>query len=162
MASDYFLKLDGIDGESRDATHTSEIDLHSFSWGAVQPGTFANGSGGSAGKVSMNDVHFTFETNKASTELMKACASGKHIPSAIITCRKSTGDGGQQDYMTWTLKPVLVSSYTCGGSKGEEIPIDQMSLNYGSVKVEYKEQSETGSVQASGTFGWNLEKNQAF
>ena len=29
----YFLKLDGIQGESRDAKHKGEIELESFSWG---------------------------------------------------------------------------------------------------------------------------------
>ena len=46
MAIDYFLKIKGIQGESKDAKHTNEIDIHSFSWGASQPGSFAHGSGG--------------------------------------------------------------------------------------------------------------------
>ena len=32
-ATDYFLKLDGIDGESMDDKHKNEIDIESFSWG---------------------------------------------------------------------------------------------------------------------------------
>ena len=97
MAIDYFLKLDGVPGESHDATHHNEIDLLSFSWGANQPGNFAQGTGGSGGKVSMSDFSFTMQSCKATTELMAACASGKHIASAILYCRKSTGDGGQQE-----------------------------------------------------------------
>ena len=33
MAVDYFLKLDGIQGESADEKHKDEIQLMSFSWG---------------------------------------------------------------------------------------------------------------------------------
>ncbi len=33
-AIDYFLKIDGIDGESQDDKHKNEIDLDSWSWGA--------------------------------------------------------------------------------------------------------------------------------
>ena len=35
----YFLKLDGILGESTDAKHKGEIQLLSFSWGSSNPGT---------------------------------------------------------------------------------------------------------------------------
>lgn len=34
MAVDYFLKLDGIEGESADSNHKNEIQLMSWSWGA--------------------------------------------------------------------------------------------------------------------------------
>ena len=36
-AFDYFLKLDGIPGESVDAKHKGEIDVLSWSWGESQP-----------------------------------------------------------------------------------------------------------------------------
>lgn len=163
MAIDYFLKIKGIQGESKDAKHTNEIDIHSFSWGASQPGSFAHGSGGTGGKVSMSDLSFTMASCKATTQLMAACASGKHIDEAIVYCRKSTGDGGQQEYMTWTFSPIIISSYHTGGSSGAEVPIDSVSINYGKVKVEYKMQvDDKGNLQAGTPFGWDLEKNEKF
>ncbi len=33
MAVDYFLEIDGVEGESTDAGHKGEIDVLSFSWG---------------------------------------------------------------------------------------------------------------------------------
>ena len=44
-AVDYFLKIDGIQGESRDERHKDEIDIESFSWGETQSGSFAAGGG---------------------------------------------------------------------------------------------------------------------
>lgn len=32
MIGDYFLKLEGVDGESQDADHEGEIDIVSFGW----------------------------------------------------------------------------------------------------------------------------------
>jgi hypothetical protein len=49
MAVDYFLKIDGIDGESADSKHKDEIDVDSWSWGASQTGVGAGGGGGAAG-----------------------------------------------------------------------------------------------------------------
>jgi|SRR5579863_2390404 len=161
MAVDYFIKIDQIDGESEDAKHSKQIQVLSFSWGATQPGTFGNGTGGTAGKPSFSDFSFTMQTCKATTALMQACSTGKHIASAILTCAKTTGDGDPQDYMTWTLKPVIVSSYHTGGSSGAEIPVDSVSLNYGTVKIEYSTQTDTsGALQNAGTFGHDLTKNQ--
>ena len=61
-AVDYFLKIDGIQGESRDDRHKDEIDIESFSWGETQSGTFAVGGGGGSGKISMQDFHFTMRS----------------------------------------------------------------------------------------------------
>jgi len=90
-AVDYFLKLDGIQGESKADKHTDEIDVLSFSWGATQSGTFAGGGGGGAGKVAMQDFHFTMLHSKASPALMLACAQGDHIKSAILTWQRAAG-----------------------------------------------------------------------
>ena len=49
MAStDYFLKIDGIEGESTDEKHASEIDLMSWSFNATNLGTQSYGGGGGA------------------------------------------------------------------------------------------------------------------
>ena len=41
MAVDYFLKIDGIDGESNDSKHKGSIDVESWSWGETQTGAHA-------------------------------------------------------------------------------------------------------------------------
>ena len=91
MATDYFLKLEGIKGESKDAKHKDEIDLLSFSWGATQQGTHAGGGGGGAGKVSFQDFHFVMKMSKASPLLLQAVATGKHIKQADLVARKAGG-----------------------------------------------------------------------
>jgi type VI secretion system secreted protein Hcp len=162
MAVDYFLDIDGIPGESKDATHANQIDLVSFSWGASQPGTFGKGSGGTAGKVQLTDFSFTMQSSKATTALLNACATGSHIASAKLYCRKSTGKK-QDDYMIWTMQPVIVASYQTGGSSGSEIPVDSVSLNFGKIKVEYKIQTDDkGTLATGGSFGWDAEKNASF
>ena len=42
-AVDYFLKIDGIEGESADSKHPKEIQVLSFSFGESQSGTMAFG-----------------------------------------------------------------------------------------------------------------------
>ena len=103
--------------------------------GETQSGTFAVGGGGGAGKVSMQDFHFSMPVNKASPALFLACSQGDHIKNAILTCRKAGKD--QQDFMKVTMNDVLVSSFQIGGAGGV-VPTDQISLNFAKIEVEYQ------------------------
>lgn len=157
MAVDVFLKIDGIPGESKDSKHAGEIDVLSWSWGANQSGTFATGGGGGAGKVSMSDFSFTQTMQKSSNELMLACATGKHIPTAILTARKAGGE--QQEYLKITFSDLLVSSYHTGGSGDGGVPMESISLNYAKIQFEYNEQNADGSMQGFVSKGYDLKQN---
>jgi len=155
---DYFLKLEGIDGESEDKTHSKEIHIESWSFGEQQSGTMAHGGGGGAGKVQMHDFHFVMKTNSASPKLFLACASGEHIKKAVLTCRKAGKD--QQEYLKWTFTELLVSSYQTGGSGSSDVlPLDQISLNFAQVEIAYKAQKADGTLAGELKSGWNLKQN---
>ncbi|HEX8984504.1 MAG TPA: type VI secretion system tube protein Hcp [Bryobacteraceae bacterium] len=142
---DYFLKIDGIQGESNDSKHKNEIEIESFSWGANQSGTASHGGGMGGGRVQMQDFHFVMNINKASPKLMLSCANGEHIKSAILTCRKAGKE--QQEYLKVTFTDLLVSSYQTGGSGSSGVvPLDQISLNFTKVEIEYKEQKPDGTL----------------
>lgn len=160
MAVDFFLKLDGIEGESKDSKHKGEIDVLSWSWGESQSGTHAGGGGGGAGKVSMQDFHFVMTINKSSPKLMLACATGEHIKKATLTCRKAGKE--QQEYLKITFTDLLVSSFQTGGSEGSgALPHDQISLNYSKIEYEYKEQKEDGTLGGAVKAGYDLKANKA-
>ena len=158
-AVDYFLKIDSVDGESTDDKHKGEIDLESWSWGETNSGTGGHvGKGSGAGKVSMQDFHFTAKVNKSSPKLFLACATGQHFPKAVLTCRKAGGD--QQEFLKITMTEVFVSSYQVGGSGGSDIvPVEQVSLNYSKIEKEYKPQKADGSLDSPVKAGWDLSKN---
>ena len=158
MAVDYFLKLDGIEGESTDAKHKGEIDLESWSWGETQTGAHAAGGGGGAGKVDMHDISFVMKVNKASPKLLLACAGGDHIKKAVLICRKAGKD--QQEYMKITFSDLLVSSFQTGGSAGEVVPVDQISLNFSKIEYEYKDQKADGTLGPAVQAGWDLKLNK--
>jgi len=157
MAVDYFLKIKDIPGESHDSKHADEIDVLSFSWGETQTGTHAGGGGGGAGKVSMQDFHFVMKTNKASPKLLLACANGEHIAEATLICRKAGKE--QQEFMQIKFWDLLVSSYQTGGSStGDEIPMDQISLNYAKMEYTYKAQQKDGTLSGPIKAGYDLKK----
>jgi type VI secretion system secreted protein Hcp len=160
MAVDYFLKIDGIPGESLDAKHKDEIDLESWSWGETNSGSSSGGGGGGSGKVSMQDFHFTMKMNKATPKLFVNCATGKHIPSALLTCRKAGGT--QVEYLKIKFTDLLVSSYQTGGSAGAEvIPIDQISFNFSKIEINYAPQKADGTSAPPVVAGYDLKTNTA-
>ena len=157
---DYFLKIDGIPGESQDAKHKDEIQVLSFSFGESQAGTMAFGGGGGAGKVQMQDFHFMMNVNKASPKLFLNCATGNHIKSAVLTARKAGKD--QQDYLKVTFTDLLVSQFqTNGDAHANALPVDSISLNFAKIEIEYKVQNADGTLGASTKVGYDLKQMQA-
>ena len=158
-ASDYFLKIDGIAGESTDAKHKGEIDVLSWSWGETQEIAASPGGGGGTGKVAMTDLHVSANLSKASPPLLLACASGKHIKSAVLTGRKA--GKGQDDFLTFSLTDVLVSGYQTGAVTAE-VPLDSISLNFSKIEMTYREQTAKGSLGPAIRVGWDRKTNKAF
>lgn len=156
---DYFLKFDGIEGESEDSKHKKEVEVLSWSWGASNSGSMGHGTGGGTGKVIMQDVHFTFRHCCASPKLLEFCCTGKHIPKATLVCRKA---GGEEplEYLKLTLSDLVVSSYQAGGSQGDVLPIDQCSLNFTKIEHEYKPQTATGTGSGQVKMGWDVKQNK--
>ena len=161
MASvDYFLKIDGISGESQDSKHKGEIEVLSFSWGETQsqrPG--GSGGGAGAGKVQMQDFHFVMTANKASPKLVLACAGGQHLKQATFVGRRS--GRGQQDFLLYKFTDVLISSYQTGGSSGgDPLPVDQVSFNFATIQIELRSQKPDGSLSPPEKAGWDVKKNK--
>jgi len=156
-AVDYFLKIDGIEGESTDAKHAGWLDVDSWSWGENQPLQPATGSGAGAGKVHFQDFQFTSRVSKASPKLFLACASGQHLKEARLVGRKAGKD--LQEFLTWTFSDVLVSSYQTGGTE-QALPMDSVSLNFSKVSVAYKAQKADGSLDNAVTAGWDAKTNK--
>ncbi len=161
MAVDYFMKIDGIEGESQDSKHKGEIDILSWGFGATQSGTMHAGGGGGAGKVSVQDLHFVTHVNKASPKLFLACAKGDHIKKAVLTARKAGGE--QQEYYKITLEDLLVSSYQTGASAMEDkFPVDQVSINFAKIDIIYKEQKPDGTLGGAIESKYDLKANKVW
>ncbi|MGL4321155.1 MAG: Hcp family type VI secretion system effector [Paracoccaceae bacterium] len=161
MAVDIFLKLsNGIKGESQDATHKDEIDIHSWNWGLSNSGTTHEGGGGGGGKVNVNDITFTKYVDLASNDLIKRCADGSHIDTGRLVVRKA-GGGKPVEYFVVDFNMILVSAYTTGASKGDLDRISEtVTLNFRKFNITYTLQTEKGGDGTSQSFGWDIAKNE--
>jgi type VI secretion system secreted protein Hcp len=158
VAIDSFLKFTPtLKGESKDSKHKDEIDILSWSWGASNSGSTQTGGGGGTGKVNAQDLSVTKYIDLSSAPIHLACHNGKHFDEAVLVMRKA----GEKplEYLTITMKEVLVSSFSAGGSAGEDRLTENVTLNFASVKVEYKEQLDTGGAGVSGIYTYNYAHN---
>ena len=160
MAFDAFIKLGDIKGESQDSKHKGEIEVLSFHWGVTQSGTSAHGSGAGAGRASISDFSFVKHIDSASPILFQKCAEGEHIKDGLVTVRKAGGT--QLEYLKYKFTDLMVSSVRPGGSSqgGDEIPLEEVSLNFAKCEVDYQPQGKDGKAQGGPIHGgWDLAQN---
>ena len=106
--------------------------------------------------VSSPRSRYTAPINASSPRLFLACASGQHLKSAILTARKA---GEQpQEFLQIKLTDVLISSYQSGG--GDQLPVDQVSLDFAKIEYGYKPQDAKGSLLPAIQAGWDLMQNK--
>ena len=158
MAVDMFIKIKGIDGESRDDKHKKEIDVLAWSWGLSQSGSAHMGGGAGAGKVNVQDLSFTKYTDSATHALVLACCNGEHIEEAVFVVRKAGKE--PLDYIKLTLTEVIVASVSTGGSGGEDRLTENVTLNFAKFKLEYTPQKADGTGDAAKTAGWDIAENK--
>jgi len=156
---DFFLKINGIPGESEKDGHADEIEIQSWGWGETNSGSHSVGGGGGAGKVALQDFSFSMPVNKATPELFLACATGKHIPDALLTCRKSGGK--QQEYLKIKFTDLLISSYQTGGDPGSVNSQDRISFNFAKIELSYAPQKKDGSLAAYATHWYDVKSEKS-
>lgn len=158
---DFWLKVDGVEGESKDSKLDKAFSILGWSWGEKNLGSWDSNSGGGSGKVKMEDFEFKMPFNKAAPKLFVMCASGEHIKSAELVCRKS--GGGQQEFLNIKFSDLMISSFEAvAGENGQEanvIPEVKVTINFAKIEINYQEQNADGSVGATTTAGYDLKKN---
>jgi len=160
MPTDIFMKINGIQGESRDKGHKDEIEVLTWTWGlSNQVMAPSAGGGAGAGKVKFQDISFTHLVDKASPNLMLSCALGKHYPEARLTVRRS-GPATPQEFLLIKLQGVLVTSVQSSATRGPEGLMEQVTLNFAKVDFEYKAQKPDGALEAGVHFNWDLKLNK--
>lgn len=160
MASaDYYLKIDSIEGEADAIGFEKQMQIESFSFGASNSGSASQGTGMGVGRVSMQDFHFVVQNSKASPQLFLACAKGNHITQAILSCRKTGGDGSPFTYTKITFGDIVLSSFQTGGSNGSNIlPMEQIAFNFSNITFEYFQQKADGTVALTNTVSYDMKR----
>jgi type VI secretion system secreted protein Hcp len=157
MAVDMFMKIDTVDGESRDKVHKKEIDVLAWSWGISNSGSAHVGGGAGAGKANVQDISFTKWVDSSTPKLLLACCDGKHFANATLVVRKA----GEKpvEYIKIKVEEVLITSISTGGSGGEDRLTENVTLNFAKVSVDYVPQDEKGAAWTAIPMAWSIAEN---
>ncbi len=158
MASDIFAKIGDIKGESTDDKHKDEIEILAWSWSVAQSGSMASGGGGGQGKASFSDFVITHYVDKASPNLLKACATGEHIKDATITARKA--GKGQQEFLIFKMNDVFITGVSPAGNGSDGGLVENVTLQCAKIDMEYKPQKPDGSLDAGLHFKYDIKANK--
>ena len=128
----YFLKVDGLDGESTDLAHKNAFEIKDFSFGIENKTTVGSASSGAgAGKIKFNEFTIKKTTDKASPLFFKNCAAGAHYKTVVLSLRKAGGDpqSSGKDFLKVTFSDVLTTRYVnTGGSPPQPPPVEVISV----------------------------------
>lgn len=104
---------------------TSEV--LAWSWGASQSGSFHVGGGGGAGKANFQDLSITRLVDEQSPDFLHYVASGEQVNRVKLT----------RGNLRMELDPVMVTSYSVGGSADKKSPqTENISFNFSKVTYE--------------------------
>jgi type VI secretion system secreted protein Hcp len=154
----FFLKLEGIEGESKDKDHKNWTDVASVSFGVDMAGGSAAGQTRRRGAATVHPVTLSREYDKASPKLEEAVLSGKIFPKVEIHNTATFGES-KCAYCKIELKDVKITSYHFSGSShGDAVPTESLSLNFGEKKHTYTEYDNKGTKKGNVEMTWKVEE----
>lgn len=130
----WFMKIDGIKGESVQAP--DHLEIQHWQNGADLPMHSAGGTAGSVkGESNIHDLQVTATADKSSVELLKACLGGTPLKKIELIGKKDLNKK-TVDYYKATFEECFISSINFGtGAENQMSPVS-FSINF--AKVEHK------------------------
>lgn len=151
MSSHMYLLLDPAVAAGTTATgQENAIEILSWSHGFSQPTSPTRSSAG-AGTVEQahhSNLSLTKYMDAATAGLLKLCWQGQQIKTATLQCFRAGGDANnaQIKYLEVVMEHVLISNYSLSGGGGD-LPVENLSLDYGTLKYTYTEQQHTDGAK---------------
>jgi len=158
MATDMYLWIDGIQGESTDDRHKGWIDIVSYdSKVSTAEGATTSREGAYTGsRPQFSEITVGKVIDKATPKLYRYCCNGKHIPEVIIELCRAMGE--KQVYMKYTLQDVIVSAVgPVTVDPGSQL--EQVSFRFGRIEWQYTLTNPDGSPGDPVQEGWNIVQN---
>jgi type VI secretion system Hcp family effector len=149
-AQQIVLKLTGsnnflIEGNSTVLSYTKQIDLSDVKFGFSSTATASPATGlwNLAGKVNFNKITIQKQSDKSTTNLIRALAKGSHLPKMEITYLTTDYDGYNggpaRELMSIIGEEVLITNFKNNNGK-EEVTFDMVKIS-----VTYYDYSDKGT-----------------
>lgn len=161
MATDAYMQIDGIKGESIDDRHKGWIEISRVTWNVSQPraSSVSTAGGHTTGRADLSEFSFRKIADIASPLLLQTCAMGKTIPKARVEFLRADGEGKPITYFVVEMENVMIAGVT--PSSGETgLLEEQVHLAYARIKWNYTKQSIHGGAEGNTSGGWDTSANK--
>lgn len=164
MASNMYIKFTPeLKGESTDANHKDWIEILSWNHSFNQPTSPVRTSagGGTVERANHSNLSFTKYLDSATDDLLKNLWVGKTLDNATLECYRSDGaTNNAVKYLEVKMEMVVISNYSISAGPGD-IPVENVSLDYGKVTYTYTPQAEDkGTAEGAQPVSHDLTKNE--
>ncbi len=157
--SDIYIKFEGLDGEVLDENHRDWCEVITFN--QAHSMSISN-SGLLRQKVNpvFEDVRIVKTIDKVSPKLAEAVCKGTVYPTVEIHATAQAFGTSRVTYLAYELKNVLVTSYTVGGaSQSDDVPCEEVTLNFDQIKVTYTEYDSSGKTKGNVEYTWEIDQS---
>jgi type VI secretion system secreted protein Hcp len=161
MATDIYLFIEGIKGESSDAAHKDWMEVKYVDLGGVsQPrsATCSTSGGHTAGRCHHHTIVVAKQGDLASPILMQTCAMGKTLPKARLEFFRADGNGKPICYYEVELENAMIAEVAASVDEGDPIT-EYVALAFSKVKWTYTMQKIGGGAAGCTVGGWDLAGN---
>jgi len=168
MSFDAFCHLPGsnVKGETQDDAMSAvdAFEILEFGIGAknnINIGSISGGGG--AGKAEFNQLTIKKKTDTGSAALFANLCEGKHFDDMIIELRRSGGAAGASGatFLKFEFKLVMIEEINWSGSDGDDICEEELTIEYGAMKVTYYQQDKQGKMKEHSNAMWSRVKNKS-
>lgn len=181
MAVDFYLKIQGIEGESTAPGREGQIDVLSFSWGVSQPAfkmAIGVGAGTGSPRAAFKSFTISKRLDKATPKILETCARGRRVPTVEMTIVQRDEGSPDRVLCAYKFTDVLITSVNISGEDaentgsatggstvsasavGEDRPLETVTLNYSRMEVTYTGIQPDGTAASPVRWGWDLKVNK--
>ena len=158
MATDMYIRFDGVDGESTQKGLEKWIELGSYAMSSRTEQSTELGEGSGVGKVTIDGVSFHTVTGRHTPQIFTKMCSGNHFPVVEIKFLKQTGAEAAETYYHLKMEKVFVTSNSVSKSPGS-LPGEGLHLTAETYEQEYWVQGGDGGLNSVGKTKYNSKTN---
>lgn len=145
-ANEYYLKIDGMPGESVDKAHKDWIDVDSFSWGLKLTPAATPGGGSAVGKASFNDLAWTQQVDLSTPKWFLAVATGKTIATVTLDVTRPFKGTSESFFQLVFNKTVGTGLNIYGGENASSLRADASMSSGETVTLRYRADNGKGGL----------------
>ncbi len=152
-----YLEYEGIKGNVTAESYEDHISVLTVDFGvgrgiSMEAGNMSNRE---STRPSLSEVVLTKVADNSVTALFKESVTGAAGKTVTIKFVR-TGADKMEEYMSYTLENVLVSSYSMQAT-GEGEPVESIHLSYSKIMINYSDFDKTNKSGNPQRVGYDLE-----